>query len=99
MTEGMGLTQEKLIQFANELEQLDNKKKDVMKDMKDHTDNFCEDNEIKSKKQLKAAVKAYLAWKKDRAKFLDDIRAFDEFVDVLTGEKCVEPITEKEARA
>jgi uncharacterized protein (UPF0335 family) len=93
------LSQEKLIQFANELELLDNKKKDLMKDIKDYTDGFCEENEIKSKKQLKAAVKAYLSWKKDRAKFLDDIRAFDEFIDVLTGEKCVETISEEEARA
>jgi uncharacterized protein (UPF0335 family) len=79
----MALSQEKLIQFANELEQLDVKKKSIAKDIKDYIDGFCEQNEIKSKKQLKAAVKAYQVYMKDRAKALDEMRAFDEFIDVM----------------
>ena len=95
----LNLTQEELIGFANELKELEEKKKSATKDIKDAIDLFCEEKEIASKKQLKAAIKAYWIWEKDRAKFIDDIRSFDEFIDVLTGAKVVEKISEEEARS
>jgi uncharacterized protein (UPF0335 family) len=94
----LNLSQEELIGFADELKKLEEEKKSATKDIKDAIDRFCAEKEISSKKQLKAAIKAYWTWEKDRAKFIDEIRTFDEFIDVLTGAKVVEKITEAEAR-
>lgn len=92
------VTQEMLVQFANEIEEMEARKKSLTKDINDYYADFCEENDVK-KKALKGAVKLYLQWKKDRSKFLEDVNELDKLVDVLTGEVCIEAITEEQARA
>jgi hypothetical protein len=92
----MNLNQEKLIEFAKEYELLLERKKDVAADLKDYVEVFCDENDIKKKKPLINAVKAFLQWQKDRAKFLEESNETDVFIDILTGEKCIESPVEEE---
>ena len=84
----MDYTQEQIVALATCIKELDDKRKDIMADIKDVKDEFCKEHDIK-KKHLNDALKQYFKWQKDRTKFLEEINETDQLVDVLTGEKCV----------
>lgn len=87
--------QKTLIEFADHLEELEDSKKEAAKIVNDALTDFCKENQL-SKKNTKAAIKAYWKWKKDRSEFLSEVNEVDLLIDVLTGEKVIEKISEDE---
>lgn len=83
------IEQDKLVAFADIIEELLVRKKDIAAEEKDLYDGFIQEHQGLKKKPLKAAVKKYLQWKKDATKFNED--EFEETIllDTLTGEKCI----------
>jgi uncharacterized protein (UPF0335 family) len=83
------IDQEKLVAFAEMIEEVLNRKKDIAQEEKEMYEGFISEHSGLKKKPLKAAVKKYLAWKKDQTKFNEE--EFEEtlLLDALTGEKTV----------
>jgi hypothetical protein len=94
------ISQEKIVGLGNAIEDLEDQKKALTSEIGQFFDDFLEENHLekKVKKQLKSSVKKYLKWKKDSAKFNLEETLENEFLDILTGEKVVEKISEEEAR-
>ena len=84
----MIIEQEKLIAFFDILDDVNERKKDVAKELKETIEGFSEENNI-SKKKLKDAYKSFKAWQKDRSKFNEEERTYNELLDIATGELCV----------
>lgn len=82
-----------LIEFADHLEELEEAKKDAAKTVNEALTDFCKENDM-NKKSLKQACKLYSKWKKDRMNFLTEVNEIDLLIDVLTGEKVIEQISE-----
>jgi uncharacterized protein (UPF0335 family) len=89
------VTREKLIALANSIEDYQDDMALIREDIKKAYDDFAKENDC-SKKVLKAAVKAHLACKKDKAKFLDESNELDKLIDIILGEKATTPIGEDE---
>lgn len=84
-----------LIEFADHLEELEEAKKDAAKTVNEALTDFCKEYDLK-KKNLKQACKLYSKWKSDRTALLSEINEIDHLVDVLTGEKVIQQISEDE---
>jgi hypothetical protein len=82
-----------LIEFADHLEELEEAKKDAAKTVNEALTDFCKEYDM-SKKATKQAIKSYWKWKSDRQNFLTEVNEIDHLIDVLTGEKVIEQISE-----
>ena len=89
------IQREKLIALATSIEDYNDDMSMIREDIKKAYDDFAKENDC-SKKILKGAVKAYLACKKDKAKFLDETNELDKMIDIILGEKATTPISEEE---
>lgn len=87
----MKFEQEKIVSLGNAIHDLETQKKEISKESTEVIDNFLTENSLekKHKKALKNAIKSYLKWKKDRAKFLEEEYVYNEILDVATGEKAI----------
>jgi uncharacterized protein (UPF0335 family) len=83
------IDQEKLVAFADMIEELLTRKKDISAEEKEMYEGFMGEHQGLKKKPLKAAVKEYLAWKKDSTKFNEEEFEKTLLLDAMTGEKCV----------
>lgn len=82
------IERQKLIEFADHLQELEETKKDAAKMVNEALTDFCKENEL-SKKNTKSAIKGYWKWKESRDEFLSEVNEVDLLIDVLTGEKVV----------
>lgn len=89
------LTQEALIEVANIFEELSNTKKEVGAELSEIVKDVSSRFGIKPK-ELRGAIKAYLAWKTDRAKFNEESTVLEKLIDLLTGERCIVKIPESD---
>jgi len=87
----INVEQEKIVALGNAIEELKTQIKEINKEIIQFYEEFLEENNLekKLKKELKGAVGDYLKWKKDTAKFNESETARNEFLDILTGEKCL----------
>jgi hypothetical protein len=89
------LTQERLICIADLIGELNEKKKEIAAAISDAIKDFAAQHGIKGK-ELKRGIAAYEAWKTNPEEFNSSSFLVDKIIEMLTGEKCVTFITEKE---
>jgi NAD+--asparagine ADP-ribosyltransferase len=87
----LNVAQEKIVSLGNAIEELKSQVKEINKEISQFYDEFLEENNLekKLKKELKGSVSDYLKWKKDSQKFNESETIRNEFLDLLTGEKCI----------
>ena len=88
----INVDQDKIVALGNAVEDLKTQIKEINKEIGQFYDDFLEENNLekKLKKELKGSVGDYLKWKKDSAKFNESETVRNEFLDILTGEKCIQ---------
>jgi uncharacterized protein (UPF0335 family) len=80
----MALDQELLIRFADDIEILEERKKDASKTVTEAFDGFCKEHDGIKKKALKTAVKNYIKKKADGKKFDEEVNDVDVIFEALT---------------
>lgn len=89
------LTQEGLMDFVSHLEEIDERLADEKGARNELVSEFCTRFGIK-KSEISSALKQYKEWKKDRTEYNTKITIIDKLVDLMTGEKCVTFVAEKD---
>lgn len=89
------LTQEGLLDFVSQVEEVDERIADDKGARNELISEFCTRFGI-SKSEFNAALRQYKEWKKDRSKFNSKSTIIDSLLDLMTGEKVVKFVSEKD---
>lgn len=89
------LTQEGLLDFVSHLEEIDERLAEEKSARNELVNEFCTRFGIK-KSEINEALKHYKKWKKDRSEYNTSVTLIDRLVDLMTGEKCVTFVSEKD---
>lgn len=73
------LTKEKFIEMASSIETLQEQKKDIADTIKEQVEACSEEYNIE-KKYLNRAIKEYIKYSKDKAKYVDETRTVDQLL-------------------